>query len=454
MDIVIDFSQIGANPLANIWWFFITIGWIYPVFLFALGMAKYWQYLIRSEYRKKRKYIVLAIDVPRNNEQTPKAVENIFNHLAGAHKPLRRIDKWWFGELPESFSFEIISVGGYIQFLVHLEERFRDLVEAMIYAQYTDAEITEVEDYTKDWNIKFPNEKYNMWGAQIILANKQYYPIRLYSEFEDSASKEKYKDSIAGLLEALTRIGPGEQIWVQFVVTPADNDWGNGAKNLIKKLIGAAPEEPKGIVSGINKFFSFVIDTIITPPESSGDKKSDPNKLMYLTEGEKDIVSAIQKKTSKIGFHTRIMTLYIAEKDHFNKSISGTIFGSFKQYNTNNFNAFKPDSSVSTVGVVYFKDRRLNARRNALLHEYKSRGHWMDPGMYGFILNSEELATIYHFPTLMVKTPLLQKTEVKKGEPPVTLPIERAVNRSVGPDFSNVNNQESEKAVPPINLPT
>ncbi|MBN1779448.1 MAG: hypothetical protein JW816_04530 [Candidatus Buchananbacteria bacterium] len=454
MDIVIDFSQIGANPLANIWWFFRTIGWIYPVFLFGLGMAKYWQSLIRAEYRKKRKYLILAIDVPRNNEQTPKAVENIFNHLAGAHKPLRRIDKWWYGELPESFSFEIISIGGYIQFLVHLEQKFRDLVEAIIYAQYPDAEITEVEDYTKDWNIKFPNEKYNLWGAEVIPARSEYYPIRVYKEFEDTASKATYKDSMASLLESLTRIGPGEQIWVQFVVTPADNDWGDGAKKLVNKLIGAAPEEPKGLVTKINKFFAFIVDTIITPPESAGDKKSDPNKLMYLTEGEKDVVTAVERKAAKIGFHTRILVLYIAEKERFNKAMGGTIYGSFKQYNTNNLNSLKPNSKTSTVGMVYFKDRRLNARRNNLLHEYKSRGHWMEPGQYGFILNSEELATVYHFPTDIVKTPLLQQTQVKKGEPPISLPIENMVSKNTGPNFNSSTNADEQKAAPPINLPT
>ena len=105
MEIVIDFSQIGANPLAAAWWFFKTIGWIFPAIFFIQGLLVFWKTYLRSQYRQTRKYILLAIDVPKENEQTPKAVENIFNHLAGAHKPLRFVDKWWFGEIPESFSF-------------------------------------------------------------------------------------------------------------------------------------------------------------------------------------------------------------------------------------------------------------------------------------------------------------------------------------------------------------
>jgi hypothetical protein len=40
------------------------------------------------------------------------------------------------------------------------------------------------------------------------------------------------------------------------------------------------------------------------------------------------------------------------------------------------------------------------------------------------ILNTEELATIYHFPALKVVTPTLVRVLSKKGEPPAGLPVE------------------------------
>ena len=454
MEIVIDFSSISSSPLVFAWWFFKTIGWIFPAIFFIQGLLIFWQTYLRSQYRKTRKYILLAIDVPKENEQTPKAVENIFNHLAGAHKPLRFVDKWWFGEIPESFSFEIVSLGGYIQFIIHTPEELRDLVEAMIYAQYPNAEITEIEDYTKDWNIKFPNNQYDLWGTEIVLAKKEFYPIRTYKEFEDSASKETYKDSMAALLEALTRIGPGEQIWVQFVVTPADNDWGEGAQRLINKLIGAKDSggggfDPIGSIGGaVAYFFDAIFSNPETVKKDSG--KSEPNQLLYLTAGEKDNVDAIEKKIAKLGFHTRIRAIYLAEKNKFNKPIGNAIYGSFKQFNTLNLNSFKPDKRYLTGGVVYFKPRRLLWRKNKILWLYKQRGHYLDPGTYGKILNTEELASVYHFPTLVVKAPLVQKAEVKKGEPPITLPREKPMSFAAGPRAG----ASAAAAVPPENLPT
>ena len=40
-----------------------------------------------------------------------------------------------------------------------------------------------------------------------------------------------------------------------------------------------------------------------------------------------------------------------------------------------------------------------------------------------FVLNTEELATIYHFPGSVAKTPTISRIESKKGEPPTALPI-------------------------------
>lgn len=45
-------------------------------------------------------------------------------------------------------------------------------------------------------------------------------------------------------------------------------------------------------------------------------------------------------------------------------------------------------------------------------------------GASPFVLNLEELATLWHFPLADVRTPLLQKTQIKQTEPPAGLPVE------------------------------
>jgi len=455
MEFVIDLSGIPTNsPIIFGWWFFKTIGWIYPVFLFLYGLVLAWQNYIRNIYRKTREYIVLAIDIPKNNEQAPRAVENIFAHIAGAHQPLTAYHNWWTGEIKDSFSFEIISIGGYIQFLIHLKKEYRDLIEAVIYAQYPDAEITEVEDYTKKWNIKFPNDTYQLHGTEIKLAKDEIYPIITYTEFEDSLSGE-LKDPMASLLEALSRINKGEEIWVQFVLTPADNDWGNRAETTINKLIGA--KNTGGKKNLADKIFELPNQVIDAMKPLNPDKKSDdggpPNMILYMTEGQKNDIKAIGRKTSKIGFHTKIRFIYLAEHSVFNKQRGNqVIYGAFKQFNDLGLNSFKPDKRIYTGAIITFKKIRLKWRRNKIMARYKDRAQSLSPGEYGYILNTEELATLWHFPMMTVKTPLLKKAEAKKSEPPMSLPVENEKIELKSVDDSNEKSL-ANKSNPPSNLP-
>ncbi len=453
MGIILDFSALPHfdNPIQVTWWLFLNGGWIIPAALYFIAApVLFWIAYVRGQYRRKRKYILLAIDIPKNNEQTPLAVEHIFSHLAGAHQQPGKFDRWWGGEINDSFSLEIISIGGYIQFIIHTLAKFRDLVEATIYAQYPDAEITEVEDYTKRWNIKFPNDQYNLFSMEIKLAKDDIFPIITYKNFEDSISQE-IKDPMASLLEAMSRIGPGEEIWVQYVITPANNDWGDKAKTKLRKMVGKPAESKKDIIQKTFELSNYLVDSVISAPAATKtEKKAEhPSLVQYLTPGEKDVVAAVEHKITKIGFHTKIRYIYLAEKTKFVKErgIQG-LFGSFKQFSDLGLNAFKPDKKKTTGGVVLFKKQRIIDRQNKCLYRYKSRGHWLEPGYYGFILNTEELATLWHFPIMTVKTPAVKKAESKRSEPPMSLPIERSERPTLIIDRGG-----KVKAEPPPTLP-
>src|SRR3989338_3264680 len=122
-------------------------GYLILFWLIALVFEEFFLEYRQELYKHNWKWVLLAIDTPALNVQTPKAVEQFFFHLAGAYEGHTIASKFWQGHKQRWFSFEIISIEGYIQFLVRTEETFRDLVEAALYAQYPDIEITEVDDY-------------------------------------------------------------------------------------------------------------------------------------------------------------------------------------------------------------------------------------------------------------------------------------------------------------------
>ena len=82
-------------------------------------------------------------------------------------------------------------------------------------------------------------------------------------------------------------------------------------------------------------------------------------------------------------------------------------------------------------------------RRKRLMAAYKARS-----GVSGhayFILNTEELATIWHFPSVLIKAPLLQRTESKKASAPSSLPISKLEDS----DKSKVSEELTRQLVTP-----
>ena len=473
MEIVFYFAGAGGNdsyfgPFIAMWMVIIKGGWAALLIAVLVGLWWAWITWRKNLYDASMKFVLLAIDIPKENEQTPKAVENIFSHLHGIRKKGNFLERILKGYNQQGYSLEIISIGGYIQFLIRTPEIHRDLVEAAIYAQYPDAEITEVEDYTERYKVKFPNDEYDIYGCHFKLEKNDVYPIRTYMAFEDPSTKEVFKDPMASLLEILSRVREGEEIWLQFVIAPQSSmEWREKGIRVIKKLIGAKTEKngkdilwlPRNIIHGVSESFTA---SIISPSDMAAEKDSKqilkwPTMMQHLTAWEKAVVEAIGIKISKITFQTKIRLIYLARKDVFKrKRLIPAIEGALKQYNTLDLNGLKRDKK-SESKVVYppvksIIEWRQNNRKRRIMWGYTKRSGVRGRSM--FVLNIEELATLYHFPIMTVKAPLVKKTEARKAEPPVSLPLEQPFPlKKTGEGEGNLSEVQDKKSVFPENLP-
>lgn len=342
-------------------------------------------------------FIHLAINIPKLNEQTPRAVENFFNHLAGAHVTQDLIEKYFQGELQPWFSFEICSIEGYLQFVIYTPKKFRDLVEASIYAQYPDAEIVQIEDYCKGKPAKYPDPVYDMWGSEFTLVKDEAFPILTYKDFEHSVTKEYFKDPMAALLETMSRIGKGEECWFQIFVQPTGNAW------------------QKKVAEKASELTSELVEL----------RTSEARPFPMLHKGESSLVESVYQKGTKIGFKCKIRVIYIAKKENYNaKRVQYGMVGALKQFSKADANGIKPLYSLTGVtGHYLFKTFQKNIRKNALFVAYRNRSG--SRGGNKFILNVEELATLWHFPIAhSVRAPSLSQVSAKRGEAPGVLPLE------------------------------
>ncbi len=456
-------SQLAASgsPLESALILFFNGGWI-VVLIAAVYFGRFsWLDWRQGMYHTaKRHFILLAIDVPRDNEQSPKAVENIFSHLHGA-LPSRnnRYQEWWLGKTPDYFSMELISIEGYVQFLIYTQEEYRDLVESAFYAQYPDAEITQVEDYVYGANgefrgIRFPNDDYLLLGTEIVLGHGNNYPIRLHPEFEHSLSQE-FKDPMASLLETMNKMGPGEQLWFQLVITPEyNNAWQPKAMAEAMKIAGKKVDVPVGIVDrGVNALLGGLdkLGTAAFPYYEAteiAEQRELPSLMLHLTPSEKAQIEGIQLKADKWGYWCKFRYVYLAKKSVGTKAHGiSQVMGALKQFASMNLNGFSPHKYTKTWGLDYlFVKRRLARRQNNLIRVFQERGR--SAGSHGIILNTEELATVYHFPTEMVKAPLVSRTQAKRASAPTTLPIENGA-----PGLTRIRPSVERRAAAPAELP-
>jgi len=178
------------SPFSAMFLMFASGGWIIFVFVIIWGLWIGYLEYIRNKFDDAIEFVLLAIDIPKGNEQSPKAVEHIFSHFFGILKKGNLIERYIQGYTQMNLSLEIVSIEGYIQFLIRTPVKYRDLVEAAIYAQYPEAEITEVEDYVDiiPKPLELPHPEWDIWGSEFRLMKDYLYPIRTYPFFEHSLS--------------------------------------------------------------------------------------------------------------------------------------------------------------------------------------------------------------------------------------------------------------------------
>jgi hypothetical protein len=417
----------GRSPFAAMGYIMTHGGLIifFPMMVWMLWWI--WVFYVVGEYMMKQKYVLLAIDVPAINEQSMRAVEQMLVALHGVLFSYNKKDLYWHGMQIEPFSLEIVSIDGYIQYFIWTNERYVNVVKAAVYAQYPDAEIVEVEDYTNNVPSKFPDEEYDLWGTELVLEKDSVYPIKTYEYFEHSLTGT-FADPMASILEQLSRLRPGEQAWLQFVITPTSGGIRASGLKEVESLIGKDSGYSPGAAE---KLIFGTMDTLynaLSPAHFDKELTSVPGReaedgnFMGMTTGDRLVVEEIQKKISRLQFDTKFRFVYIAKKEVFDRfRVAGGVFGALKQFSSLDLNSFTNGTWTTTSRPTYFFWKwRRNVRETKMIQSFRSRSNWN--GENPITLSTTELATIFHFPLESAQAPLLSTTESKKAEPPSRLP--------------------------------
>ncbi len=432
-------SQTLIIPFFSVIWQIIKEWWWIPVPFLLWPIFKYHWLFWRNrvwEATKKSKNILLEIRIPGEILKPMRAMETVLVGFWQIYGPPNWFEQWWKGEYSLSFGLEIVSIEGIPHFLIRIPHKQRDVFESHIYAQYPDAEITEVQDYTKNVPQDLPNDRWQFFGTDYTTAGsgRDFFPLKTYRDFETEheAKEEKRIDPISSLMEGLSRLGEGEQFWIQINVSPvtdAECGFVTEAKKKRDKLVKRKTPEKKGLI--IKEAANILLHGV--QEKKKEDEKMLPPEMM-LTPGEREIVSGLERKISKHLFKTTMRYLYLARRDKFFGGRVKIPMSYFNEFGNSSMGMIIPWGDTITkvkqnwYDFFIFQKRRLYVKKRRMFSNYLNRmqAYWpMDVRKSYFYLNSEELASIYHFPSRITSPPsVIPRVEAKKREAPHDLPIE------------------------------
>ncbi len=318
---------------------------------------------------------VLKISVPVNNDKKPLSAEQLFQSL---HGTLRGSSKQM-----NHFSFEIVANFTGIYFIVVCEARYQQFIENQIYAQYPEAQITQIQDYVHTPLTDGQNAQV-LKGLELGLKREFFLPIKTYNSFE--------VDPLASISSAISKLERLSEVYIQLLVRPIADEWQGGGKafvNARKQMVDA------------------------------------DGKKIALESGESDELREIERKNTKSGFQFLIRIIVKAQNDLLVDQSLEDVQASFSQFQSAQFNGLatkKYDFSLTAKLKKIFLGKTLEDNLN-ILQKYQTR---FLPEFSTDIINTEEIASIYHLPNKTVQTPNINWAKSRKLEPPLDLPTSNA----------------------------
>lgn len=433
------------QTLAEIWKLVLVVlvdwfGWV--LFLWLLVYMLFWlrRYQKQLDYVNAVKWVFLEVKVEELNERSPLAMEQVFAALHAIQQNFTWGEKA-DGKVVLWLSCEIVSLGGKVSFIFKIPERFRNLLESAIFAQYPKAEMNEIEDYLKNMPHEYYPDKvdFEFWGTQWLKKKPNPYPIKTFGAYEHPEQKT-FIDPLSNVIEVMSNIQPFELMVMQLVIRPINDDWKAHAKPLIDKLKGAPAHHASGWFNAIfiewpGKILGELIGIFFPAQEHAAPqhkKEELPSQMLHKTEGEKQVIASIEHALSKIYYEVKFRMMYLAPKDKINKALRiPEIVGAVRNFDDVALSGPKPDIGHTWTDAAYklsetlerpYLERHILTRKRHFWHAFLARSVWR--GIGETYMNTEELASLYHFPqSPNVRVSQVERVSTVKTAPPQDLPI-------------------------------
>lgn len=290
----------------------------------------------------------------------------------------------WFSGRADDIALEIVSHKKAISFYITAKASAFQFIEQQLHAQYPDAHIEEVPDY----NMFSPTG--TILGGYLTFKRESILPIKTYKNLEN--------DPLNAITNALAKIDEHDGAAIQIIARPADAGWRALGSRIVKNMNeGMSYSSAK---SGGKSSWSQALKS-----KEAIEKSEQKLRERRLSQAEQNMLQGIEEKISKAGMEVNIRIVVSSQTPTSAQAILNQVLQAFAQYNIYEFgNAFT--KSIPRSKAMLINDFIYRTFRDG----------------YRIILNTEELASIWHLPLPTTETPNIRFLDARIAPAPSGLP--------------------------------
>jgi len=302
-----------------------------------------------------------------------------------------------YGQPTLVFEMAVPHIGEEICFYVACPRRMSAVVEKQIHGFFPAADVRQVNDY----NIFNPQGA--SVGSYMILARGRSLPFKTYQSLD--------ADPLNEIVNALSKLKTeGEGAAIQIILRPIkDKRWRQASLKIAREMQQGKSYE-KARQKADSHWAIRLMDEISQGAGKSAAPKTPPPATAQVTPLDIEIIKALQSKASKVVYEANINLVASAAMPGEAEQILSQLENVFAQFNSANLNNLRVvrlgSDSRSLKKLFYnFSFRTFDTKRR-------------------LILSTEELSSLFHFPTTEVETPKVRFIKAKQAAAPPNMPTE------------------------------
>ncbi len=344
--------------------------------------------------------VTLPKELKEDNKESEKNEKELISIMEQFYATMAKLDSSiLYGPSHISFEIAVEAASQNISFYIVVPRKFEHHIEKQVHSFYPSAQIDRVEDY----NIFMPDSAVS--AKAIALAKDYIFPLRTYQNLE--------YDPLNNLTNTLSKLPFGEGAAVQILLRPIAGGWKHRAFDFARQIQKDGLSRATFDRDLLRKIIKFVKPKTVRKNPDGSLKQEEPTRITALDE---EAIKLVEGKASKVGFSVNIRIIAAAPELSRAENIVLEIERSFSQFNSPNFNSFrsiKPRLSPSPSGFI-----------KELIYNFIFRNF---DNACAMILNTEELASIFHFPTVVLETPKIKWLAAKNAPPPSEAPADGVI---------------------------